>query len=82
MRQDMRPMEGHVQISVGEALPGQLLAWTELWSKLLAPVETEHSMMVAEAATAPVDSGAATTRKVEEASVEAWESSAGESAHV
>jgi hypothetical protein len=58
-------MEGHVQIRVGEGLPGQLRAWTELWSKLLAPVETDNSMMIDEAATEPEDSGAASTRKAE-----------------
>jgi hypothetical protein len=75
-------MECCVQITVGEVLPGQLRAWTELWSKLLAPVETEHSMMVAEDAMAPEDSGASSARKAEQATVEAWEGSAGESAHV
>jgi hypothetical protein len=75
-------LEGHVQISVAEASPGQLRAWTELWSKLLAPAETKHSTMVAEAATAPEESGGASARKAEQAIVEASERSTVESAHV
>jgi hypothetical protein len=56
-------------------------AWSKLWSKLLAPVETENSTMMDKAATAPKDSGAASARKAEQAIVEVWEGSAGESAH-
>jgi hypothetical protein len=74
-------MEGHVQITVGEALPGQLRAWTELWSKLLAPLQTEDST-VADAATDPEGSGAASASKAEQAIAEALGRSGGESAHV
>jgi hypothetical protein len=82
MRQDTRPIACRVQITVGKALPGQLRAWTDLWSKLLAPVETEHSMIMDQAATAPEESGAASARKAEQAVVEVGEGSGGEGAHV
>jgi hypothetical protein len=82
VRYGMRPVEGHVQITVGEALPGQLRAWTELWSKLLAPVETENSMMVAEGTTEPENSGARSASSTEQAVAEVSERSEGESAHV
>jgi hypothetical protein len=55
VRQDTKLKEGNVQITVREALPGQLRAWTELWSMLLAPVQTEHSTIVAKAAMEPQD---------------------------
>jgi hypothetical protein len=75
-------MEGNVQITVGEALLGQLRAWNKLWSKLLAPVETENSPIVAEVATEPEDSGVPSGSRAEQAIVEASERSEGESTHV
>jgi hypothetical protein len=82
VRQDTKLIEGHVQITVREALPGQLRAWAELWSKLLAPLQTENSTMLTEAATAPEDSGAASASKAEQGIAEALGHPGGESAHV
>jgi hypothetical protein len=80
--QDTGPVEGHVQITVGEALPGQLRAWTELWSKLLTPTETEKFRLAAGGATEPEDSGPPSASKAEQASAEVSERSEGARPHV
>lgn len=67
----MRLIESRVQLRVEGGLPGQILAWSKLWSKLLAPVETENSVAVDGAATGPENSGIASASRAEQTIMEA-----------